>query len=231
MIGGSPRPFAPTFGRFASGTCGKSIDDLRHVRDRRDLVVVEVRVDRHARRRIDDELLGERERHPLQHAALDLARRGQRIDDPPDVVDGDDPLDAHLAERGVDGDLRDLTAEGVDDEAVGVRAARAGAVDRRVAELLRHLGHVRRRSRRHCERMRPSRTSRSSTAISKTSPASWSSVLRTLAAAERTAGITDGVVCEPPATGRRRSGPCRRRPRARGRAGARAPRQRRSARS
>ena len=24
-IGGSPRPFAPTFGRFASGTCGKSI--------------------------------------------------------------------------------------------------------------------------------------------------------------------------------------------------------------
>ena len=43
---------------------------------------------------------------------------------------------------GVDRDLRDLAAERVDDEAVRVRAARAGAVDRRVAELLGHLGHV-----------------------------------------------------------------------------------------
>ena len=51
------------------------------------------------------------------------------------------------------------------------------------------------------ERILPSRTSRSPAAISKTSPASWSSVFRTFAAAERTAGITDGVVCEPPATG------------------------------
>ena len=79
---------------------------------------------------------------PCSTPALDLARRGQRVDDPPDIVDGDDPLDAHLAEAGVDGDLRDLAAERVDDEAVRVRAARAGAVDRRVAELLRHLGHV-----------------------------------------------------------------------------------------
>ena len=52
-----------------------------------------------------------------------------------------------------------------------------------------------------CERMRPFAISRSSAAISNTSPASWSSVFRTFAAAERTAGITEGVVCEPPATG------------------------------
>ena len=52
-----------------------------------------------------------------------------------------------------------------------------------------------------CERIRPSRTSRSSAAISNTSLASWSRVLRTFAEAERTAGITDGVVCEPPAIG------------------------------
>ena len=51
------------------------------------------------------------------------------------------------------------------------------------------------------ERIRPSESSRSPAAISNTSPASWRSVLRTFAAAERTAGITDGVVCEPPATG------------------------------
>ena len=51
------------------------------------------------------------------------------------------------------------------------------------------------------ERKRPSRTTRSSAETSNTSPASSSSVLRTLAAAARTAGITDGVVCEPPATG------------------------------
>ncbi len=116
--------------------------DLGHVGDRRDLVVVEVRVDGDARGRVDDELLREGERHPLQDAALDLARRGQRVHDPPDVVDGDDPLDPHLAERRVDRDLCDLAAEGVHDEAVGIGAAGARAVDRGVAELPGHLGHL-----------------------------------------------------------------------------------------
>ena len=47
-----------------------------------------------------------------------------------------------LAGAGVDGDLGDLAAERVHPEAVGVRAARAGAVDRRVAELVGHLDDV-----------------------------------------------------------------------------------------
>ena len=147
-IGGSPSPLAPTFGRFASGDVREVDHDLGHVGDRRDLVVVEVRVDRNARRRVDDELLRERERHPLQDAALDLARGGERVDDPPDVVDGDDPLDAHLAEAGIDRDLRDLAAERVDDEAVRVRrrASRSRRSSRRRAS--RSPRSRRRRSRR-----------------------------------------------------------------------------------
>ena len=93
-------------------------------------------------RRVDDQLLGERVPDALDHAALDLARRTERVDDPTDVVDCDDALDGDDAGAGIDGDLRDLTAEGVDAEAVGVRAARAGPVDRRVAELAGHLDDV-----------------------------------------------------------------------------------------
>ena len=52
------------------------------------------------------------------------------------ALDGDD------ARARVDRDLRDLAAERVDAEAVGVRAARARAVDRRVAELAGHLDDV-----------------------------------------------------------------------------------------
>ena len=82
---------------------------------------------------------------------------------------------------GVDRDLRDLAAERVHDEAVRVGAARAGAVDRRVAELLGHLGHV------DVDRA----VARADAAVARsrgrrprsrsTSPASWSSVLRTFA--------------------------------------------------
>ena len=42
----------------------------------------------------------------LQHAALDLARGPEPVDDAADVVDGDDALDANLADRRVDRDLR-----------------------------------------------------------------------------------------------------------------------------
>ena len=228
-IGGSPRPLAPTFGRFASGTCGIVDHDLGHVGDRRDLVVVEVRVDGDAGRRVDDELLRERERHPLQDPALDLARGGQRVDDPPDVVDGDDPLDAHLAERRVDRDLRDLAAERVHDEAVGVGAARAGAVDRRVAELARSPRSRRRRSRRRASgsgrsrsrgRRRRSRTRRRRAAAASCAPSPRPTARRASPTASSASRRRPG---------RRRSAPCRRRPRERGRAGARAPRPRRSA--
>ena len=43
---------------------------------------------------------------------------------------------------GIDRDLGDLAAEGVDAEAVGIRPSGAGPVDRRVAELGRHLDDV-----------------------------------------------------------------------------------------
>ena len=101
-----------------------------------------------AGRRVDDELLRERVADPLEHAALDLARGAERVHDPADVVHGDDPFDAHLARAGVDGDLRDLAAECVDARAVRVRAAGAGAVDRRVASFSGHLDRRRRRARR-----------------------------------------------------------------------------------
>ena len=94
-----------------------------------------MRVHDGARGRIDHALLHEREAEALQHAALDLAARLQRRDDAADVVHGDDALDRDLARRDVDGDLRDLAAERVHAHAVGVRAARAGADELRLAEL------------------------------------------------------------------------------------------------
>ena len=88
------------------------------------------------------ELFGEREGHPLEHASFDLARGGEGIDDPPHIVDGDDPLDPYLAECGIHAHLRDLAAERVHLEALGIRPAGARAVDRRIAELLGHVLHV-----------------------------------------------------------------------------------------
>ena len=124
------------------GDMGKVDHDLGHIGDRRDLVVVEVRIEGDAGRRVDDQLFREGKRHPLQHPTLDLAGGGQRVDDPSDVVHRHDPLDPHLAELRVDCHLRNLAAERVHDKAVGVDAAGAGAVDRRVTELTGHLRHV-----------------------------------------------------------------------------------------
>ena len=146
--------------------------DLGHVGDGRQLVVVEVRVDRDAGRRVDDELLGERERHALQHAALDLARGGQRVDDPPDVVHGDDPLDAHLAEcRGRPRPARSgsRTCGRRTRPGSGPREPEPSIVASPSFSVTSVTATSSAPSR---ERMRPSRTSRSSAAISNTSPAS-----------------------------------------------------------
>src|SRR5438093_235579 len=124
------------------GDVGEVDDDLGCVGDRGHLVVVQRRVHRHPGGRIDDELLGEGEGHPLEHAALDLARGQQRVDDTADVVDRHDALDADLAGPGVYRNLRDLAAERVYPKAVRVGAARARAVDGGVAELPRYLDHV-----------------------------------------------------------------------------------------
>ena len=113
----------------------------------------------------------------------------------------DDALDADDARARVDRHLRDLAAERVDAEALGVRAARAGAVDRRVAELPRHLDDV------DVERAvaradPPAGELRSSAAISKHVGGEAQELSsRTFPAALRTAGITAGVVIEPPETG------------------------------
>ena len=185
--------------------------DLRDVRDRRQLVVVEVRVDGHARRRIDDELLRERERHPLQHAALDLARGAERVDDAADVVHGDDPLDAHLA----DGRRRP-------------RPGRSGS--RRCARGSRrgsgHASRSRRSSRRRASRSPPSRRRRARRRASGCGrraprgrrPRSRTRRPRAGAApcapcrtpSARPAAPTASSASRPP-PGRRRWGPCRRR--------------------
>ena len=142
-IGGSPSPFEPTFGRFASGMCGKVDHDLGHVCDRRESC------SRRGAPLTGTPVVGSTTSSSVSAKAIPCST-------PPstwlDAVSGLTirPTSWTATIRstrtspsaGVDGDLRDLAAERVDDEAVRVRAARAGAVDRGVAELLRHLGHV-----------------------------------------------------------------------------------------
>ena len=139
-IGGSPSPREPTLGGLRIGLVDELHHDLGTVAHGRDDVVLEAGVHDGAGGRVDDALFREREPQRLQHAALDLACRGKRIDDAPDVVDGHDALDADLARRLVDRDLRDLAAEGLDAQALGVRPARSRADEAGVAELLRDLG-------------------------------------------------------------------------------------------
>ena len=79
-------------------------DDLGRVGDRRHLVVVEVPVDGCAGRRVDVQLLGERIPDALDHAALDLARGRQRVDDPADVVHRDDTFHPDDARPRIDRD-------------------------------------------------------------------------------------------------------------------------------
>ena len=199
-IGGSPSPFAPRFGRFASGPVDEVDDDLGHVGDRRHLVVVEMAVHGDPGRRVDEQLLGERVADALDDAALDLARRRERVDDPPDVVDGDDALDRDDARPGSTATWaiwqpNVLTRK---PSGFGPRAPEPSIVALPSFPVTSTMSASSAPSR---ERMRPSETVRSSAAISKTSAASPSSWRRTLPAALRTAGSTAGVVIEPPATG------------------------------
>ena len=171
-------------------------DDLRHVGDRRQPVRVERLVERDPGRRVEQPVLRQRVADALDDPALDLARRAEWVDDPADVVDRRDALDADLSRLDVDRDLGDLDAEGQHLHPGRVRAARALAEDLRVLEQPDDL----------LERPRAAvggddvaalerRATRSS--LSKRC-AAISMICRVAsAAAERTAGPIDGVVDEP----------------------------------
>src|SRR5262249_56538686 len=64
--------------------------DLGYVADGRHLVVLEIGVEHYAGARIHHAPLGEGEAETLDDAALDLAAKGQRVDDAAAVVDRDD---------------------------------------------------------------------------------------------------------------------------------------------
>src|SRR6185437_6068282 len=83
---------------------------------------------------IEQPLLRERVPDALDHAALDLARRAERVDDAADVVDRRDALDVHFTGLDVDRDLDDVDAEREDAHAGRVRPARALAEDLRLLE-------------------------------------------------------------------------------------------------
>src|SRR6266566_4531818 len=90
--------------------------DLRHVGDRRHAVCLEAGREDATGLRVDQSLLRQRVADALDDAALDLAPRPERVDDPADVVGGGDTLDPHLARFHV---VVDEPAEGV---AYGPRA-------------------------------------------------------------------------------------------------------------
>src|SRR4029450_8321224 len=75
-----------------------------------------VRVQRYRQRRaalrVEQTLLGERVSDPLDDPSFDLALSAERVDDPADVVDRSDALDADLPGLDIDGDLGDLDPEG-----------------------------------------------------------------------------------------------------------------------
>ena len=118
-----------------------------------------------------------------------------------DVVHGDELLDAHLAGAGVDLDLGDLAAEGVHDRKPSGFGPREPEPSIVASPSLSVTSVGSRRARRHASGSGRPAGSRSSAEISNSSPASWSSVLLTFAAAERTAGGPMGSSAEPPATG------------------------------
>ena len=126
------------------GLVDELADDLGHVGDRRHPVRVERLREDAARLRVEQALLRERVADALDDPALDLARGAERVDHAADVVDGGDPLDAHLAGLDVDGHLGDLDAEREHLHSGRVRAARALAEDLRVAEQPDDLGRARR---------------------------------------------------------------------------------------
>ena len=123
-IGSSPTPFAPC-GAPLNGASTRIVVIARRVERGRDEVrrepVVEVAPV------LELDLLDRRVADRLERAALDLALAQDRVDDPADVVDGDDVADGHLAGVEVDVDRRDAgrPAEG----GVGIAAVR------RVVEL------------------------------------------------------------------------------------------------
>ena len=134
MIGGSPRPFEPRFVRWASGssTNSQTISGTSAIVG--SLYASSVCVSTVPGGRVEQPLLRQRVPDRLDDPALDLAARVQRVDDPADVVDRGDALDAHLARLDVDRDLRDLDAEGEHAHAGRVRPASARAEDLRVLE-------------------------------------------------------------------------------------------------
>src|SRR5215211_2454652 len=75
----------------------------------------------------------------LDDSAFDLARRVQRVDHAPDVVDRDDLVDADLARLDVDGHFGELHSEREDAHARRVRSAGALAEDLAVLEQTRDL--------------------------------------------------------------------------------------------
>jgi hypothetical protein len=72
--------------------------------------------------------------------------RGHRVHDAADVVHRDDLLDDDLARQRIDLDLREVRAEGLDRELLGIRPARALPDDGVVLELLADLGDRRARA-------------------------------------------------------------------------------------
>src|SRR5207244_10848494 len=66
---------------------------------------------RRAALRVEEALLGERVSDSLNDPSFDLALSAKRVDDPADVVDRRNALDADFAGLDVDGDLGDLDAE------------------------------------------------------------------------------------------------------------------------
>src|SRR5262249_34421544 len=71
--------------------------DVGDVEGAGDLVHLDIRVDHAAAFLVEDAVLEQRVRHPLDHAALDLALDGEGVDGDAAVVDGDDALAAALA--------------------------------------------------------------------------------------------------------------------------------------
>ena len=114
-------------------------NDLRHVRDRGQLVRVERLSQRRAALRVDQPFLGQGVAEPLDDSALDLALGAERVDDPADVMDRRDPFHTHLAGLDVDRDLGNLDPEGQDSHSGRVRPAGSLTQDLGVLEQSRDL--------------------------------------------------------------------------------------------